>query len=60
MWQLIIIWIIIGICAFFLGRRLYRQWRAALTPGKNVSCGGGCSCCSASGCDEPKKLKSGM
>jgi hypothetical protein len=48
MWQTILIWLIIGLCAFFIGRRFFRQWHAALS-GKSVSCclDSGCSCCSS-------------
>lgn len=60
MWENIIIWSVIGISALYIGRRLYRQWRAALTPGKTVSCCGGCSCCSASGYDEQSSSKPEM
>lgn len=57
MFEGIIIWPIIGIAALYIGKRLFHQWRAAITPGKNISCGSGCSCCSASGCNEPNHFK---
>jgi GTPase Era involved in 16S rRNA processing len=37
MWQTLLIWLIIALCAFFIGRRFFRQWRSALS-GKTVSC----------------------
>ncbi len=60
MWENIIIWSAIVIAAFYMGRRLFRQWRAAVTPGKNISCNSGCSCCSSSGCDDKKQFKPGV
>lgn len=45
MWQDIIIWLIIATAVFFIGRRIYRQWRVALRPGASIGCGCGCSGC---------------
>jgi hypothetical protein len=45
MWQDIIIWLIIATAAFFIGRRIYRQWRAAVRPGATIACGCGCAGC---------------
>ncbi|MCB2217296.1 FeoB-associated Cys-rich membrane protein [Desulfofustis glycolicus] len=59
MWQTILIWLIIALCAFFIGRRFFRQWRSALS-GKTVSCclDSGCSCCpSATSCPTDHKEK---
>ncbi len=59
MWQTIIIWLIIALCAFFIGRRFFRQWRSALS-GKPVSCclDSGCSCCpSVPSCAAEQKEK---
>lgn len=46
MWENLIIGLVIIAAAVYLGRRAWKQWRAALTPGKGISCG-----CSCSGCD---------
>ncbi len=48
--ETIIIWAIIAICAFFTGRRFYRQWRAATSKDVNISCGDSCTCCADSSC----------
>ncbi|MBT8332986.1 MAG: FeoB-associated Cys-rich membrane protein [Desulfobacterales bacterium] len=60
MWQTIIIWVIIFLCAFFVGRRYWRQWRIALKADQDVGCiQSGCSCCSSvSTCSTVKKAKS--
>lgn len=47
MFEKIIVALIVLLCAFFIGRRLFRQLGGA----KNTS-GCGCSC---SGCDSPNK-----
>lgn len=44
MLESLVVWIIIAISAFFLGRRLWRQWRAATSGKGAMSCGCGCSC----------------
>jgi len=55
MYQTLIIWTVICLCLFFIGRRFYRQWKQA-TSGQQSGCGGGCSACSLSShCDDAKK-----
>jgi hypothetical protein len=59
MWQTLLIWLIIALCAFFIGRRFFRQWRSALS-GKTVSCclDSGCGgCSSAATCTPGDKEK---
>lgn len=53
MFEVILIWVIVAVCAFFTGRRFYRQWKAAVNKDTDISCGEGCSCCAAS-CDSRK------
>ncbi|TKB27980.1 FeoB-associated Cys-rich membrane protein [Desulfopila sp. IMCC35006] len=55
MLETIIIWTIIAICAFFTGRRFYRQWKIATSKDSNISCGQSCTCCSDSSCSSRKK-----
>jgi hypothetical protein len=43
MWETIILTLIIAACAFFIGRRFYRQFT-----GKQTGCGGGCGGCGKS------------
>lgn len=50
----IIIWAIIAICAFFTGRRFYRQWKVATSKDANISCGDSCTCCVDSSCSSRK------
>ena len=52
----IFIWVIIVICAFFTGRRFYRQWKVATSKDANISCGDGCTCCTDTSCSD-RKLK---
>ena len=40
--------IVLG-CAFFIGRRFFRQWRAATQPGQAPPCNC-CSACPTTGC----------
>jgi hypothetical protein len=58
--QTIVIWIIVALCALYIGRRYYRQWRSALRGDQNA--GGiesSCSCCSAaSDCSSIKEIQS--
>ncbi|KAB2890711.1 MAG: FeoB-associated Cys-rich membrane protein [Desulfobulbaceae bacterium] len=49
-----IIWLAIAAAAVYLGRRLWRQWRAAVAPGKSISCDCGCSGCNVI-CDEKRQ-----
>ena len=53
----IILWLILAGCAFFVGRKFYRQWRAALDPKGNISCDCGCSGCGSSdNCDTKQNI----
>jgi len=52
--ETVIIYAIIAVCAFFTGRRFYRQWKAATSKDSNISCGSGCTCCTDSTCDSRK------
>ena len=46
----IIVWTIIAVCAFFIGRKFWRQWRAATSQKGVISCGCGCTCDNGSIC----------
>lgn len=46
MGEKIIIWFIIAVAALSVGRRFYRQWRAATDKKTQLSCGNGCCSCS--------------
>jgi len=52
----LIIWLVVIVAAVYLGHRSWKQWRAAFTPGKGMSCDCGCSCC-ASICDEKRLIQ---
>jgi len=53
MLEKVIIWTIIAVSAIFIGRKFYRQWRAAFDKNSPISCGQGCcSCDTSSGCSE--------
>lgn len=54
MWQEIIIWLIIVTAALLIGRRLFRQLRAAVRPGAIIDCGCGCAGCDSI-CDNRKQ-----
>jgi hypothetical protein len=58
--QTIIIWIIVALCTFYIGRRYYRQWRSALSGDQKSGCiESSCSCCSAtSDCSSIKEIRS--
>ncbi|MGA7278415.1 MAG: hypothetical protein WBW79_10785 [Desulfocapsaceae bacterium] len=58
--QTIVIWIIVALCALYIGRRYYRQWRSALRGDQNGGCiESSCSCCSAaSDCSSIKEIQS--
>jgi putative effector of murein hydrolase len=58
MWQDITIWLVIAMAVFFIGRRLYRQWRVAFSPGASVACGCGCAGCDSI-CDSRKQPETG-
>ncbi|WP_163339631.1 FeoB-associated Cys-rich membrane protein [Desulfopila sp. IMCC35008] len=55
MLQTIISTIIIALCAFFVGRRLYRQFKSAVDPNKTISCSCSCPDCSVSSCDSKEQ-----
>ncbi len=52
MLQNIILWAIIALCALFIGRKFFRQWRAALDPNAKIPCDCGCSDCTSIDCKE--------
>lgn len=52
MTQNIITFLILILCAFFIGRRYYRQWRAAVNPKQDLSCSSGCEGCNVGTCEE--------
>ncbi|MGB3211543.1 MAG: FeoB-associated Cys-rich membrane protein [Desulforhopalus sp.] len=52
--ETIIIWVIIVLCAFFTGRRFYRQWKAATSKDADISCCNSCTCCNDSSCSDRK------
>jgi hypothetical protein len=55
MWDSVIVIVISGICAFFIGNRLYKQLKAAANPAAELECGCGCSGgCSLSACPDRK------
>ncbi|WP_136805413.1 FeoB-associated Cys-rich membrane protein [Desulfosediminicola flagellatus] len=54
MWENIILWSILGCCAFFVGRRFFRQMRTALDPKANATCDCSCSGCGTSNCNDRK------
>jgi hypothetical protein len=55
MWDFIVVGGIIGICAFFIGRKVYRQFKAAANPAAGYECGCGCSGgCSVTACSDVK------
>ncbi len=51
MWQTLITLCIVGIAAFFIGKKLYHQIDRAINPRQNVSCNSGCSGCDVTNCD---------
>ncbi|MBW2683452.1 MAG: FeoB-associated Cys-rich membrane protein [Deltaproteobacteria bacterium] len=52
MLEKIIIALIVACCAFFIGRRFYRQWRRVALGNEIPCCTDGCSSCSSvSTCD---------
>lgn len=54
MWETLFIWTIIAVCAFYVGRKFFRQWRRALDPHAGVSCDCSCSGCGTTSCDSKK------
>lgn len=46
----IVVWTIILVSAFFIGRKFWRQWKAAVDKKGIISCGCGCSCDGGSVC----------
>ncbi|MBV5305786.1 MAG: FeoB-associated Cys-rich membrane protein [Desulfobulbaceae bacterium] len=57
MWQSLIIITIIGFCLFFIGKKIYRQYKIATDPNGKMTCGGGCSGCSSHSCPPVKHTK---
>mgnify|MGYP001818583934 CR=1 FL=1 len=55
MTQTIVTILILVLCAALIGRKFYRQWRTAMTPGADISCESGCCGCSVTGCDKNKR-----
>jgi len=47
MWQSLFITLVIALCLFFIGRKLYRQFKIATDPDEKMGCGCGCSGCSS-------------
>lgn len=41
----LVIWSLVALSAFFLGRRFLRQWHAAFDHKQPLSCGQGCCSC---------------
>jgi hypothetical protein len=55
MWDFVAVGAIIAICAFFIGRKLYRQLKVACNPTADMVCDCGCSGgCSVSACPDRK------
>jgi hypothetical protein len=58
MWDSIVVAVIIAVCFFFVGRKMYHQFKAASDPTINLGCGCGCSGgCSPSSCVDDKNKK---
>ncbi|MBU0662913.1 MAG: FeoB-associated Cys-rich membrane protein [Proteobacteria bacterium] len=57
MWQSLSVALILILCLFFIGRKLYRQFKIATDPKEKMSCGCGCSGCSSQGCAPSQKEK---
>jgi len=54
----IIVYLIIGLCVFLLGRKYYRQWRQALDPNQSIGCSScGCACDEKNSCNLQTKIK---
>jgi hypothetical protein len=49
MWQSLFIGLVLAISLFFIGRKLYRQFKIAIDPKEKIRCGCGCSGCSSQG-----------
>jgi len=49
MWQSLSVAFVLVICLFFIGRKLYKQFKIATDPNEKPSCGCGCSGCSSQG-----------
>ena len=39
MWQSLVVAIILAICLFFIGRKLYQQFKIMTDPKEKISCG---------------------
>ena len=61
MWETVVVVVIVSCCAFFVGRKFFRQYRSALDPSASTTCGCECSGCPTSGCDSntPPREKDG-
>jgi Fe-S cluster assembly iron-binding protein IscA len=57
MWQSIVVAAILAICLFFIGRKLYQQFKIATDPKEKMSCGCGCSGCSSQTCTPASQQK---
>gem|GEM_PF-668309 len=58
MWDSIVVGVIIAICVFFVGRKMFRQFKAVGDPTAKLDCGCGCSSnCSSSSCSDPEKKR---
>lgn len=49
MWQSLTVALVLVICLFFIGRKLYKQFKIATDSNEKMSCGCGCSGCSSQG-----------
>jgi hypothetical protein len=58
MFESIIVWIVIAGSALYLGRKFWRQWRAATDKNSQIACCGGCCSCSTdrSTCDPQQSI----
>lgn len=55
MWQTLITFLVVGLAFIFIANKVYRMIRQLLDPSQDISCSGGCSCCTISNCDTRKK-----
>ncbi|MBU0946610.1 MAG: FeoB-associated Cys-rich membrane protein [Proteobacteria bacterium] len=51
MWQNVIVLLVLGLTLFFIGRKLYHQFRKAADTSQQISCGCACSGCSDNKCN---------
>lgn len=59
MWDSIIVGVIVCLCIFLVGRKMFRQFKAATDPNVSLDCGCGCSDKCAPGCSPGRKEKKG-